>query len=72
MLQIGILTMQRIINNGSLLQAYGLKKSIEILGHEVQFADYRVADATTEYFTWKERLQKFNSSIFLLLSLVKM
>ena len=71
MLQIGILTMQRIINNGSLLQAYGLKKSIEILGHEVQFADYRVADATTEYFTWKERLQKFNSSIFLLLSLVK-
>lgn len=71
MLQVGILSMQRIINNGSLLQAYGLKKTIEKLGYEVEFVDYRVADEKSEYFTWKERLQKFSPCIFALLSLIK-
>ena len=33
--------MQRICNYGSFLQAYGLKKIIEELGHEVTFTDYR-------------------------------
>lgn len=32
--------MQRICNKGSLLQAYGLKKMIESIGHEVIFVDY--------------------------------
>lgn len=32
--------MQRICNYGSYLQAYGLKKMIESLGHEVVFIDY--------------------------------
>lgn len=36
----GILSMQRICNYGSFLQAYGLKKILEELGCEVQFADY--------------------------------
>lgn len=39
---VGILSMQRIKNYGSFLQAYGLKKTIEELGHEVQFVDYHV------------------------------
>lgn len=41
-MKIGILSMQRVINNGSLLQAYGLKKCIENLGHSVQFVDYKI------------------------------
>ena len=41
-MKIGILSMQRIINNGSLLQAYGLKKTIENLGFEVEFVDYKI------------------------------
>ena len=43
-MKIGILSMQRIINNGSLLQAYGLKKIIENLGFEVEFVDYKIED----------------------------
>lgn len=42
MSKIGILSMQRIKNYGSFLQAYGLKKLIEEQGHEVQFVDYHI------------------------------
>lgn len=34
--------MQRVANNGSFLQSYGLKRMIESLGHEVVFIDYKV------------------------------
>lgn len=34
--------MQRIINNGSLLQAYAMKKTIEKLGNNVQFVDFKI------------------------------
>lgn len=40
MKKIGIMSMQRIKNYGSFLQAYGLKKNIEKLGYEVEFVDY--------------------------------
>ena len=40
--KIGIMSMQRIKNYGSFLQAYALKKTIESLGHDVEFVDYRV------------------------------
>ena len=43
--KVGILSMQRIKNYGSFLQAYGLRKMIESLGHEVEFVDYRVGEA---------------------------
>lgn len=38
--KVGIMSMQRIINYGSFLQSYSLKKNIEELGAEVQFVDY--------------------------------
>ncbi len=41
-MRVGIMTMQRIPNYGSFLQAYSLKKMIESLGHEVVFVDYHV------------------------------
>lgn len=40
MIKVGILSMQRIFNYGSFLQAYGLKKILMELGCEVQFVDY--------------------------------
>lgn len=40
MIKVGILSMQRIANYGSFLQAYGLKHIIEELGCNVQFVDY--------------------------------
>lgn len=42
--KIGIMSMQRILNYGSFLQAYGLKKMIEDLGKEVEFVDYHVGE----------------------------
>jgi hypothetical protein len=44
MANVGILSMQRIINYGSFLQAYGLKAMLEELGHTVQFVDYHVGE----------------------------
>lgn len=38
-MNVGILSMQRVINYGSFLQAYSLKKLIEKNGHEVFFID---------------------------------
>ena len=40
MKKVGILSMQRIANYGSFLQAYGLKHILEDLGCKVQFVDY--------------------------------
>lgn len=40
MTRVGILSMQRIQNYGSFLQAYGFKCILEELGCEVQFVDY--------------------------------
>ena len=40
MTKAGILSMQRIANYGSFLQAYGLKSILEELGCKVQFVDY--------------------------------
>lgn len=43
-MKIGILSMQRINNYGSFLQAYALKSTIEGLGHKVEFVDYEVEE----------------------------
>lgn len=39
---VGIMTMHRIPNYGSFLQAYSLKKMVESLGHDVVFVDYHI------------------------------
>lgn len=48
MSRVGILSMQRIKNYGSFLQAYALKSIIEELGHSVEFVDYHVGDPLVE------------------------
>lgn len=48
MSKVGILSMQRIKNYGSFLQAYALKTLVEDLGHEVQFVDYHVEEPIIE------------------------
>ena len=42
MSKVGIMSMQRIANYGSFLQAFALKQLIENLGHSVEFVDYHV------------------------------
>ncbi|MDB2116097.1 polysaccharide pyruvyl transferase family protein [Clostridium paraputrificum] len=44
MKKVGILSMQRIFNYGSFLQAYGLKSILEELGCKVEFVDYHPGD----------------------------
>ena len=70
-MKIGILSMQRVINNGSLLQAYALLKTIEYLGNEVSFVDFKISDSEKECFSLKEKIQKFSPIIFLFLSITK-
>ena len=41
-MNIGIMSMQRIINYGSFLQAWGLKSVLEQMGADVQFVDYTI------------------------------
>lgn len=55
-MRIGILSMQKVINYGSFLQSFALKKIIESIGHEVHFIDiipgerteYEVKDSTAQ------------------------
>ena len=44
MKKVGIMSMQRIANYGSFLQAYALKQLIEELGCKVEFVDYHVGE----------------------------
>lgn len=57
-MKVGIISMQRVCNNGSFLQAYGLKKLIESLGHEVVFVDYHIGRPIIR--TPKDRLRYYN------------
>ncbi|MDD4320922.1 MAG: polysaccharide pyruvyl transferase family protein [Acidaminococcaceae bacterium] len=40
-MKVGILSMQRVVNYGSFLQAYALKETLISLGHEVYFIDIK-------------------------------
>ena len=39
-MNVKILSMQRVVNYGSFMQAYALKKVVEALGHQVTFCDF--------------------------------
>lgn len=44
-MDVGILTMHRVLNYGSFMQAFALKREIESFGHRVQFRDFRHGEA---------------------------
>lgn len=48
-MKVGILSMQQVVNVGSCLQAYGLKKTIESFGHEVIFINIIIGAQLKEY-----------------------
>ena len=52
-MKIGIMSMQRVRNYGSFLQAYGLKKTLEALGAEVEFVDYKTEASVFDRGTMK-------------------
>ena len=45
---VGIMSMQRIRNYGSFLQAYGLRRMLASLGCDVRFVDYRLGGCLVE------------------------
>ena len=69
-MKVSILSMQRIVNYGSFLQAYGLKHILTQLGYDVEFADYKVepcivkkAEAQeSEIAQWKEKLFRLENA----------
>lgn len=66
-MKIGIVSMQRICNYGSFLQAYGLKTTIENLGHEVIFIDYKteVVNVQGRKISLKERMRQNSFLVFI-------
>lgn len=63
MAKIGILSMQRIKNYGSFLQAYALKNILIGLGHQVEFVDYHVDECVVQSESNYSLLRKFNKAI---------
>lgn len=67
MKKVGILSMQRIRNYGSFLQAYGLKKILEGIGCDVEFVDYHVdepivKDAAKEKNIFEKGIETLNGN----------
>lgn len=56
-MKIGIMSMQRIPNYGSFMQALGLKRMIESLGHEVVFVDYTIAPSVEKRDSKTEKIK---------------
>lgn len=57
-MKIGIMSMHRILNYGSFMQALSLKLMLEELGHEVEFVDYHVGPLVNERKNYKKILKK--------------
>ena len=63
MKRVGLLTMHRVYNVGSALQAYALQHVVESLGYECELIDYRYP--TTEHLAYQQRiLQVHQLSLF--------
>lgn len=62
-MKIGLLSMQKVINYGSFLQAYALKKTIEELGHTVYFIDIRPGNQILDCQTKSRRNIKIDRFI---------
>lgn len=58
MKNVGIISMQRVPNYGSFLQAYALKKTIESLGLACRFVDYREGGPLGKYSAFRRALYK--------------
>ena len=66
-MRIGIMSMQRIRNYGSFLQAFGLKRILETLGGEVVYVDYQVQDELVKPNQTFDSHTKVGKNVFKLL-----
>lgn len=63
-MKIGIISMHRVVNYGSFLQAYGLKKVLEELGNTCHFIDILDEDHSFNYYNIYEPKLYFIKSIY--------
>lgn len=63
MKKIGIMSMQRIVNYGSFLQAYGLKSILEELDYEVEFVDYHPGECLVQEKDPSNKFQRIFSKV---------
>lgn len=61
--KVGIMSMQRIINYGSFLQAYGLKSILEELGAKVEFVDYHTGKCLVEEKKESNKIKRLASKV---------
>lgn len=57
------MSMQRVANYGSFLQAYGLKRILESLGYDVQFADFEPGEVVVQDNTDKNKYRSLSRLI---------
>ena len=62
-MKVGIMSMQRVINYGSYMQALSLKTMLEGLGHEVVFVDYKARPSIQHRHSVKYWLRKGRQAI---------
>jgi polysaccharide pyruvyl transferase WcaK-like protein len=53
-MKIGIMSMQRVVNYGSFMQSYALKKCLENMGAEVSMVDYHIGNALVKELDMKK------------------
>ena len=71
-MKIGIMSMYRIANYGSFLQAYALKNIIKSLGHKVKFVDYRIDPPLVHDDRMMKNVHEGNLKFFLRYTLKKL
>lgn len=62
-MNVGIMSMQRIINYGSFLQAWGLKSVVQQMDHNVQFVDFTVEPPILTGEEYNDTSQSNNTKI---------
>lgn len=61
-MRVGIVTLHRVFNYGSVLQAYATQRVLEKMGHQPVIIDY-VMPHTTTYEIWKQRPQQIQGAL---------
>jgi len=67
-LNVKIMSMHRVVNYGSFMQAFALKRVVEGMGHQVRFADFAPGEprhhgVKVKTSTWKDKLQRLPALI---------
>lgn len=63
-MKIGIITMHRVLNCGSALQAYALQRALSEMGHESEIIDYKYEDKSASHTPLKRLVDLLREILF--------